>query len=241
MLFYVIVAVLVIVAISVTIFIVRLERREVRGSFPLIHAQAPVVQAIAPQPQRGSVPANRTNQSAPASAAPIAAAPAAAAPVALVPVAPVPVTRTPVAPAPRRRDDEIALVRSDEPESSPTVRFRRPTEHAMQLLPGRLEVVAGEPGYKEIRLVRVPGERPEVILGREVGESPGYIALHSTTVSRRHARLAYANGTWTVANLSQTNPVVVNDQALAASHGERTLADGDCLELGEVVLRFHAQ
>jgi hypothetical protein len=101
----------------------------------------------------------------------------------------------------------------------------------MQLLPGRLEVVAGEPGYKEIRLVRVPGERPEVILGREVGEAPGYIALHSTTVSRRHARLAYANGTWTVANLSQTNPVVLNDQALAASHGERTLADGDCLEL----------
>jgi hypothetical protein len=44
-----------------------------------------------------------------------------------------------------------------------------------------------------------------------------------------------------VSNLSQTNPVIVNDESLSANHGERVLADGDCLELGEVVLRFHAR
>jgi predicted component of type VI protein secretion system len=44
-----------------------------------------------------------------------------------------------------------------------------------------------------------------------------------------------------VANLSQTNPVIVNDLELTDLQGERQLADGDRIELGEVVLRFHAQ
>ena len=135
---------------------------------------------------------------------------------------------------------ERPIAAATEPDTSPTVRFRRPSEDAVQVLPGRLEVLAGEPHHKEIRLVRRPGEQAEVILGREFGDMPGHVALQSTTVSRRHARLAYANGQWRVANLSQTNPLVVNDEALSVGNGERTLADGDCLELGEVVLRFHA-
>jgi hypothetical protein len=138
----------------------------------------------------------------------------------------------------RAREVELAIVPTEEPDVSPTVHFRRPVEQPVQLLPGRLEVLAGEQRHKEIRLVRVPGERPEVILGRERIDAPGHVALQSSTVSRRHARLAYADGVWKVANLSQTNPVVINDEALPADH-ERTLADGDCLELGEVVLRFH--
>ena len=57
-------------------------------------------------------------------------------------------------------------------------------------------------------------------------------------MSRRHARLAFSNGHWAVANLSQTNPVVVNDEEFAHTDAARGLADGDRLELGEVVLRF---
>lgn len=135
----------------------------------------------------------------------------------------------------------LAAASGGEPETSSTVRFRRPADEAVELLPGRLEVLAGEQGHKEIRLVRAPGEAPAVVLGRDLGDSPGHVALHSTTVSRRHARLAYQNGEWSVTNLSQTNPVVVNEEALLVGNGERPLADGDCLELGEVVLRFHAR
>jgi pSer/pThr/pTyr-binding forkhead associated (FHA) protein len=135
----------------------------------------------------------------------------------------------------------VVVETATEADASSTVRFRRPTDEAIQVLPGRLEEIAGESRHKEFRFVRVPGERPEVILGRELADVPGQIALQSSTVSRRHARLAYANGGWTVANLSQTNPVVVNDESLSPNHGERPLADGDCLELGEVVLRFHAR
>ena len=120
-----------------------------------------------------------------------------------------------------------------------TVRFRRPVEEPIQLLPGRLEVLAGEPRHHEIRFVRIPGEPMEMILGRDSGPSAQYVALKSSTVSRRHARLAFSGiGQWAVANLSQTNPVVVNNEELAHTDGARGLADGDRLELGEVVLRF---
>jgi hypothetical protein len=129
----------------------------------------------------------------------------------------------------------------DEPVSTETIRFRRPGDEAVQLLPGRLEVVSGDPRHQEIRFVRVPGRRAEVILGREPGDSPQHVALESSTVSRQHARLAFANGQWLVSNLSQTNPVVVNDQELSSRDGSRLLVDGDRLELGEVLLRFHAR
>jgi hypothetical protein len=123
-----------------------------------------------------------------------------------------------------------------------TVRFVRPTasDQSVQLLPGRLEVLEGETLHREIRFVRVPGEPVQVVLGREAGLTPHYIGLGSPTVSRRHARFDFADNRWIVKNLSRTNPLVVNDDELFDTDAPRTLADGDRLELGEVVLRFHA-
>jgi pSer/pThr/pTyr-binding forkhead associated (FHA) protein len=110
----------------------------------------------------------------------------------------------------------------------------------VQLLPGRLEVLAGETRHHEIRFVRIPGEPLQLILGRDAGPSRQYVGLGSATVSRRHARFTYVDGRWVVKNLSQTNPLVVNDDELSNTDDERPLVDGDRLELGEVVLRFHA-
>jgi len=124
---------------------------------------------------------------------------------------------------------------------SETIRFRRPSDEPVQILPGRLEVVSGEPRHREIRFVRVPGEPAQLIVGREPGRSPQHVTLQSSTVSRMHARFAFNNGRWAIANLSQTNPVVVNDEHLPDSAGERPLADGDKIELGEVVLRYRSQ
>jgi hypothetical protein len=124
--------------------------------------------------------------------------------------------------------------------TSETVRFQRPNDDVVQLLPGHLEVLSGDTRHQEIRFVRVQGQQPQLILGRNPGRSPQHISLNSSTVSRQHARLAFSGGRWAVANLSKTNPVVVNDQELSNQDGERQLADGDRIELGEVVLRFHA-
>jgi hypothetical protein len=129
-----------------------------------------------------------------------------------------------------------------ERDNAETVRFVRPADPgaAVQLLPGRLEVIGGETPHREIRLMRIPGESAHVILGREVGLNPHYVGLGSPTVSRRHARLDFADNQWIVTNLSRTNPLVINDDELFDTDVARPLADGDRLELGDVVLRFHA-
>jgi hypothetical protein len=140
------------------------------------------------------------------------------------------------------RINNRAPIRSPEAEldEAHTVRFVRPSDQSVQLLPGRLEVLEGATPHKEIRFVRVPGEPVHVILGREVGLTPHYIGLGSPTVSRRHARFDFADNRWIVKNLSRTNPLIVNDDELFDTDVARPLADGDRLELGEVVLRFHA-
>lgn len=126
------------------------------------------------------------------------------------------------------------------PPPNDTVHFRRPSDEALQLLPGRLEVLSGISAPREIRFVRIPGEQPQLILGREPGSSPQHVALPSSTVSRQHARLDFSGGRWGLTNLSRTNPVVVNDETLSSVQGERALVDGDRIELGDVVLRFCA-
>lgn len=126
------------------------------------------------------------------------------------------------------------------PAGTDTVHFRRPSDQALQLLPGRLQVLSGLAAPREIRFVRIPGERPQLILGREPGSSPPHVALPSSTVSRQHARLEFSGGRWGLTNLSRTNPVVLNDETLSSADGERALVDGDRIELGDVVLRFSA-
>ena len=168
-------------------------------------------------------PPARTDTSAPSSFAP---------PTAQSPFRP---------PAERPIDIPMSMDGEQVPATSETVRFVRPADEVVQLLPGHLEVLSGDTRHQEIRFVRVAGQQPHLILGRDPGRSPQHVALNSSTVSRQHARLAYSGGKWAVANLSQTNPVIVNDQELTDLDGERQLADGDRIELGEVVLRFHAQ
>ena len=155
--------------------------------------------------------------------------------------APPPVQRAYRPAADRPVDIPMSMDGDQVPVTSETVRFVRPADEVVQLLPGHLEVLSGDTRHQEIRFVRVAGQQPHLILGRNPGRSPQHVALNSSTVSRQHARLAYSGGKWMVANLSQTNPVIVNDQALTDLDGERQLADGDRIELGEVVLRFHAQ
>ena len=141
---------------------------------------------------------------------------------------------------PPQQIEAAAAPRADAPHD--TIHFRRPSsDEVLQLLPGRLEVLSGISGPREIRLVRIPGELPQLILGREPGPSPPHVALPSGTVSRQHARLDFSGGRWGLTNLSRTNPVVVNDEALSNVQGQRPLVDGDRIELGDVVLRFSAQ
>ncbi|HSU96295.1 MAG TPA: FHA domain-containing protein [Gemmatimonadaceae bacterium] len=128
----------------------------------------------------------------------------------------------------------------DEPAPDATVVFHRPMDEAVQILPGRLHVLSGEAAGKDFRLVSRIGEPPHIVVGRETGPPYRHITLEAPTVSRRHARMDFVDGHWTITNLSKTNPVLVNNRALLNGGTARKLANGDCIELGEVALRFLA-
>jgi hypothetical protein len=137
-----------------------------------------------------------------------------------------------------------------------SVRYWRPADGTLQFLPGRLEVIAGRDAGQEIRFVRTPGpDGTRVTFGRAEGAPYRHVQLREPTVSRAHARMTLEVGSpggngrggnggpqWRLENLSATNPVVVNGRALAAdesSAGYVVLGEGDRIEMGEVVFRFH--
>ena len=139
-----------------------------------------------------------------------------------------------------------------------SVRYWRPADGTLQFLPGRLEVIAGRDAGQEIRFVRTPGpDGTRVTFGRAEGVPYRHVQLREPTVSRTHARMILeSNGAgsaassgpsphgprWRLENLSATNPVVVNGQPLAADGtdaGSVRLGEGDRIEMGEVVFRFH--
>lgn len=137
-------------------------------------------------------------------------------------------------------EDFDLLDREEEIAPDETVVFNRPVDEPMQILPGRFEVIAGEPDTEDLRFFSRLGEAPRIVVGRDTGPPHRHITLRSPTVSRRHARIDFDNGDWTITNLSQTNPVIVNDRVLTNGGSARKLSDGDRIELGEVALRFRS-
>ena len=145
------------------------------------------------------------------------------------------------------------------PVDGASVRYWRPADGTLQFLPGRLEVVAGRDAGQEIRFVRTPGpDGTQVTFGRAEGAPYRHVQLREPTVSRSHARMMLEVGTagadgmdgrsntarWRLENLSATNPVVVNGRALAADESAEcsvVLDEGDRIEMGEVVFRFHTK
>ncbi len=115
----------------------------------------------------------------------------------------------------------------------------------MAFLPGRLEVqAAGRTGPRPGEEIRFPARRQGdgiVILGRDDGPSGATVKVPAESVSRRHARLQFDNGRWKITNLSRTNPTLVNGEELMVTDGARWLLDGDIIEMGEMVFRFHEQ
>jgi len=122
-------------------------------------------------------------------------------------------------------------------------RYQGPVTTAF--LPGRLEVqAAGSTGPRPGEEIRFPARRQGdgvVILGRDDGPSGATVKVPAESVSRRHARLQFENGRWKITNLSRTNPTLVNGEELMVTEGARWLYDGDIIEMGEMVFRFHEQ
>lgn len=118
------------------------------------------------------------------------------------------------------------------------LRYSIPAEGTLQFLPGRLEIEQGLDAGREIRFVQLPGSTGlEVTFGRSEGEPYRHVQLRDLTVSRKHAKMRFHDGNWSLTNLSQTNPVFCNGSELDGGT-ELLLADGDRIEMGEVVFTF---
>lgn len=108
-------------------------------------------------------------------------------------------------------------------------------DEIVQLLPGRLVPLSG--ADEEIRFIRRPGVS-RFTFGRSAGPAETHIQLLAPTASRMHAYVVIENGRWRIGNMSETNQVLVNGEALESGDADRWLADGDRIELGEVGFIF---
>ena len=61
------------------------------------------------------------------------------------------------------------------------------------------------------------------------------LTLDDAQVSRRHAEIVPAGGGWEVRDLGSRHGTLVNGEKVAS----RLLVDGDCIQLGQVLLEFH--
>ncbi|HEU4629365.1 MAG TPA: FHA domain-containing protein [Gemmatimonadaceae bacterium] len=136
--------------------------------------------------------------------------------------------RTPPRPMPAPAPDDVGTTAAE------------PLNGTLRMLPGRLEVVSGLATRAEIRFVRLGTGDQVVTLGRQPGPPYEHVQLPSQTVSRRHAVMSYSRDGWSIANLSETNPLRVNGAELPPGADAVALRDGDLIELGEVQLRYRA-
>ncbi len=122
-----------------------------------------------------------------------------------------------------------------------SLRFHRPPDGTLQFFPASLLVIGGPDAGHELRFVRPdPGAAPDITFGRKEGPPYRHVQLLEPTVSRTHARLSPDGSGWRVINLSRTNPVVVNGVAIAGVDAWHRLADGDLVEMGALVFRYHS-
>lgn len=80
---------------------------------------------------------------------------------------------------------------------------------------------------------------PEITIGKDDPDQKifNHIAFKDVTVSRRHARLVYENGTWFVEDLKSKNATYVNGmkiQKVALKHGDR-------IQIGQNILIFEGE
>jgi hypothetical protein len=121
-----------------------------------------------------------------------------------------------------------------------SLRFHRPPDGTLALLPGHLVVIGGPDAGHEVRFVRANDSEPQdVTFGRREGPAYRHIQLLEPTVSRTHARMTRDGDRWRLTNLSRTNPVIVNGMPLDGVSNSQVLQDSDVVEMGALVFRYY--
>ena len=252
------IALIAIIAIVVAFVRRRRRKRAQAAPLPLIPFSAGHAAAGPARPERITPTVRESYDGMSTPPSPWSAPPVTAAPRARS-FSPPPISTRPATPAHGVRRGQLAAPATLHDDAFGTevdgasVRYWRPADGTLQFLPGRLEVIAGQDSGQEIRFVRTPGpDGTDVTFGRAEGAAYRHVQLREPTVSRLHARMVLEIAgsvpgqpsvpRWRLENLSSTNPVVVNGRALPADATADCavyLDEGDRIEMGEVVFRFH--
>src|SRR5579875_3112226 len=114
------------------------------------------------------------------------------------------------------------------------VLFKAATSMVARLVPVKTEDMPAAPLLQETLL----SQTKVVTIGRQAGV---YLLIDNPAISRRHAEITYANGSYILRDLGSANGTYINDVRLEAGSVHR-LAQGDRVQFGKVALfRFELQ
>ncbi len=118
------------------------------------------------------------------------------------------------------------------------VRMGRPPEGTLKILPGRFSVEDGD-RLVDLHIFRTTGaDRVETTVGRAPGDPYRHIQLKPLSVSAEQAKFVFENRAYSIVNLTDVNPTLVNGEVLQKG-ASRRLVDEDRVEFGEVAMTYH--
>lgn len=111
----------------------------------------------------------------------------------------------------------------------------------LKILPGRFEVIGGDPKVSEIRLYKT-SENPdlEFTFGRLNGQAYRHIQIDNPTVSHEQAKLLFNGGKYTLINRAdpdKSNTTLVNDVQMSMNE-VHVLNNNDKITMGAIVMRY---
>lgn len=126
-------------------------------------------------------------------------------------------------------------------EEFQTVKLAPSSDKTLKFIPGQFILLSGKDRGKPFRVAGYPTPEGSLItIGREPGEGDrayAHIQLDVQTVSRKHAQLNFKNGKLFIKNLSDTNPIEVNDTELKLDEEVLLPLDSE-IRLGELRMKY---
>lgn len=139
------------------------------------------------------------------------------------------------------KSDEPAKSTSPAEEEFQTVKLASTSDKTLKFIPGQFIMLSGKDRGKPFRVAGFPTPEGSIItVGRDPVEGErafAHIQLDVQTISRKHAELIFKNGQLHIKNLSETNPIEVNDSEINVGEEVPLPLDSE-LRLGEIRMKY---
>jgi len=118
------------------------------------------------------------------------------------------------------------------------VRFGVPIEDSAPFIPGSLVLSSGLDNGRAIRFVEnSANESTTVTFGRGPGDLFRHVQLDDDSIETLHARMEWDGVRWSLVGIARDNAIALNGLAIPPDDAQ-PLADGDLIEMGDVLFTF---